>query len=96
MCKTIEETNNSLLYFVPYCPKTNAIESWFSQFKHYFKHNVTGISFPNFKKSVREAIRKNPAKSYLNYMKYVYYNKDIRTFIENPSTRRKTLKNYKL
>ena len=64
--------------------------------KHYFKHNETGISFPNLKKSVREAIRKIPAKSYLNYMKYAYKNKDIRKFIEKPSTSRKTLKNYKL
>ena len=41
-------------------------------------------------------MRKIPAKSYLNYMKYSYKNKDIRKFIEKPSTRRKTLKNYKL
>ena len=32
---TIQETNNKLLYLVPYRPKTNAIESWFSQFKHF-------------------------------------------------------------
>lgn len=94
--KTIEETNNSLLYSVPYRPKTNAIESWFSQFKHYFKHDETGINFPNLKKSVQKAIRKIPVKSYLNYIKYAYKNKDIRKFIEKPSTRRKTLKNYKL
>ena len=50
----------------------------------------------NLKKSVQESIRKIPAKSYLNYMKYAYKNKDIRKFIEKPSTRRKTLKNYKL
>lgn len=55
---TIQETNNSLLYSVLYRPKTNAIESWFSQFKHYFKHDETGITFPNLKKSVRKAIRK--------------------------------------
>ncbi len=29
-------------------------------------------------------------------MKYAYKNKDIRKFIEKPSTKRKTLKNYKL
>ena len=94
--ETIKETNNSLLYSVPYRPKTNAIESWFSQFKHYFKHDETGISFSNLKKSVRKAIRKISSKSYLNYMEYAYTNKDIRTFIKNPSTRHKTLKNYKL
>lgn len=70
--ETIKETNNSLLYSVSYRPKTNAIESWFSLFKHYFKHHDTAISFPNLKKSVQESIRKIPAKSYLNYMKYAY------------------------
>ena len=50
----------------------------------------------NFKKSVQKAIRKISVKSYLNYIKYAYKNRDIRKFIEKPSTRRKTLKNYKL
>ena len=94
--KTIEETNNGLLYSVPYRLKTNAIESWFSQFKHYFKHDETGISFPNLKKSVRKAIRKIPTRSYINYIKYSYKNKDIRKFVEKPSTIRKSLKNYKM
>lgn len=35
----IHKSNNKLLYSVPYRPKTNANESWFSQFKHYFKHD---------------------------------------------------------
>ncbi len=57
--ETIEETNNSLLYSVPYRPKTNAIESWFSQFKHYFKHHETGISFPQSKKISTRIYKKN-------------------------------------
>ena len=32
----IQESNNSLLYSVPYRPKTNAIESFFSQLKYHF------------------------------------------------------------
>lgn len=27
------------LYAIPYTPKTNAIENWFSQLKHYLKKN---------------------------------------------------------
>lgn len=50
----------------------------------------------NLKKSVQKAIKKIPVKSYLNYIKYAYKNREIRKFIEKPSTRRKTLKNYKL
>jgi len=33
--KTIEYDNNYLLYSVPYHPKTNSIEEFFSQLKHY-------------------------------------------------------------
>ena len=37
----------SCIYSVPYKPKTNSVESFFSQFKHYFKHDEIGITFPN-------------------------------------------------
>ena len=40
----IKETNNYLLYSVPYKPKTNAIESFFSQCKHYFVIENTAIT----------------------------------------------------
>ena len=93
--ETIQETNNHLLYSVPYRPKTNAIESWFSQFKHYFKHDETRITFSNLENSVRKAIRKISNKSYLNYMKYAYKEKEVRKFIEKSSTRRRVLKKYK-
>ena len=33
----IENSNNQLLYSVPYHPETNAIEEFFSQLKHYKK-----------------------------------------------------------
>ena len=93
---TIHKSNNKLLYSVPYRPKSNAIESWFSQFKHYFKHDETGISFHELTKAVKKAIRKIPKKSYGNYMKYAYKNKEIRKYVEKSSTRRKTLKKYKI
>jgi transposase len=91
----INKTKNTLLYSVPYRPKTNAIESWFSQFKHYFKHEETGITFSELKKSVKKAIGKIPLNSYLNYMKYAYKNKNVRKYTEKYSSRRKQLKKYK-
>ena len=36
----IENSNNELLYSVPYHPETNAIEEFFSQLKHYIKKKV--------------------------------------------------------
>jgi len=91
----IKESKNTLLYSVPYRPKTNAIESWFNQFKHYFKLTYGGISYPDLVKKVKKTVTIIPPKSYLNYMKYAYINKEIRKFIRKQSTRRKTLKNYK-
>ena len=34
--EAVSKTNNTLHYSVPYRPKTNALETWCSQFKHYF------------------------------------------------------------
>ena len=39
---------------------------------------------------------KSIKESYLNYMKYAYKNKETRKYVEKPSTRRKTLKKYKI
>ena len=90
-CRYNLSNGNSLLFSVPYRPKTNAIESWFSQFKHYFN---TGIEYKKLKKSVRAVIRKIPITSYLNYMKYAYQNKEKRKFIRKKSTKRRPIKIY--
>lgn len=36
--ETIENSDNDLLYSVPYHPETNSIEEFFSQLKHYIKN----------------------------------------------------------
>lgn len=90
----IENNGNNLLFSVPYRPKTNAIESWFSQFKHYFQLSDTGIEYKELTRSVRKTIRKISNTSYLNYMKYAYQNKENRKYIAKKSTKRKPSKNY--
>ena len=91
----IEETGNKLLYSVPYKPKTNAIESWFSQFKHYFVIDNNAISFQELEHFVKKTIKKIPKTSYLNYLKYAYEQKPALKLSKKQSTRRKPLKNYK-
>lgn len=91
----IEEIGNELLYSVPYKPKTNAIESWFSQFKHYFVIDNPSISFQELKQFVKKTIRKIPQKSYLNYMKYAYEEKQYSKINKKSSTQRRPLKKYK-
>jgi hypothetical protein len=91
----IEETENKLLYSVPYKSKTNTIESWFSQFKHYFVIDNNSISFQELKHFVKKTIKRIPKKSYLNFFKYAYEQKPHLKPREKVSTRRRSLKIYK-
>ena len=75
------ESNNMLLYSVPYRPKTNAIESWFSQFKYYFRLSNNGaISYNELKEKVKISISQIPKNSYSNYIIYSYKGKEVRKY----------------
>jgi transposase len=93
--EAIDNTNNKLLYSVPYRPKTNAIESWFNQFKYHFRFISNTYTFSELKNSVGKSIRQIPKKSYNNYLKYAYNDKETRKFEEKTSNRRLKLKRYK-
>lgn len=93
--EAIKKSNNTLLYSVPYRPKTNAIESWFSQFKHYFKYNSSVYEYSELKKNIKETIKKIPYKSYKKFMKYAYINKDVRKYIPKESNKRRIKKIYR-
>ena len=91
----LNETGNTLQYSVPYKPKTNAIESWFNQFKYYFKLNSNVYDYKKLNSRVRKIIKAIPTKHYLNYMKYAYVQKNNRKFIIKESSRRRKIKTYK-
>ena len=82
----IAEYGNHLLYSVPCRPKTNAIESFFSQLKHYFDTENKFITYSNLKASVKRAMRKIKKERYMNYMKYAYEKKAKLEAIEKEST----------
>ena len=85
----------NLLYSVPYRPKTNAIESWFSQFKHYFQLSNNGaITYNQLKIKVKKTIKNISKKSYFNYMHYAYRTPQVRQYKTKLSTRRKKEKKY--
>ena len=53
--KYIEKTGNKLQYSVlgetrlrcyPYRPRTNAIENYFNQLKHYFGYEIENLTYP--------------------------------------------------
>lgn len=91
----VKTSKNTLQYSVPYKPKTNAIESWFSQFKHYYKQDEISVNFNDVQRNVTKSIRKIKLENYRNYMKYAYKTQEIRQFTIKKSTKRKSLKNYK-
>lgn len=73
--KYIEENGNKLQYSVPYRPKTNAIENYFSQLKYYFGYEIDKLTYIGLKNAVVKAMKKIKKINYLNYMKYSYNDK---------------------
>ena len=49
--KYIEMNGNKLQYSVPYRPRTNAIENYFNQLKHYFEYEIDKITYTGLKKA---------------------------------------------
>ena len=93
--KNVNDNGNQLHYSIPYKPKTNAIETWFSQFKHHLiQKQGKGVTFRHLKNTIKTVIASIDSKSYTNIMKYAYKNKDNRKTIRKVSTRRRKSKQY--
>ena len=73
MREEINKTTNTLHFTFPYKPKTNAVESWFSQFKHYLKLDSLFLSYNSLKNHINKVISSIPKKHYLAYMKINKY-----------------------
>ena len=68
--KYINDIGNKLHYSIPYKPKTNAIETLFSQFKHHLiQKQGNGITFRHLKKTIKKVITTIDSKSYRNILK---------------------------
>jgi len=75
IAKYIEKTGKKLQYSVRYRPRTNAIENYFNQLKHYFGYEIDKLTYIGLKKAVIKAMKKIKKINYLNYMKYSYEKK---------------------
>ena len=65
----IEESNNKLLYSVPYHPETNAIEEFFSQLKHYIKKESPN-TYEDIERVIKDIITNKIKREHLtNYLK---------------------------
>jgi hypothetical protein len=51
-----------------------AIESWFNQFKHYFRLSNNGaITYNQLKEKVKISISKIPKQSYSNHIQIIFF-----------------------
>lgn len=91
----ITNSGNKYLYSVPYTPKTNAVESFFSQIKHNLKLNKNVLRFNDLEKEVKASIKKVKKENYKNYFLYAYRKKELRKPSRNKSSLRRKPKTYK-
>jgi hypothetical protein len=91
----ITESNNEYLFSVPYTPKTNVVEMFFNQIKHYLKLNKKVIKFDELKKEVKKAIKKVKRENYKNYFLYAYKKNELRKLKKGTSTLARKPKIYK-
>jgi len=90
----ITKSGNNYLYSVPYTPKTNAIEMFFNQLKHYLKLNKKVLKYNELKNEIKISIGKIKPENYKNYFDHAYKKKEQR-ILRNESTRKRNPKKYK-
>jgi transposase len=89
--KAVEESGNKILYSVAYYPRSNPIEQYFNQVKHYIKKE-SPISFADTKKTLEKSIKHVKEKNYKNYFIHAFNAEWLR---KDRKTRRRPPKIYK-
>ena len=92
--KAITKSGNDYLFSVPYTPKTNPIESYFNQIKHYLKLDKKVLKFDDLHKEVDKAIKKVKKENYNNYFLYAHKKNKLK-LPSKKSTLKIKPKNYK-
>jgi transposase len=89
--KAVAEYNNTIQYTVPYYPRSNPIEQYFSQVKHYIKKE-SPILFDDIKKVVEKSIDRVSKDNYNNYFLHAFRSD---TLLKLRKTRRRLPKIYR-
>lgn len=89
----IERSGNTLLYSLPYQPKLNAIETWFSQLKHHMTDMITSC-FSEIQDAITYALTRIFPRHYLNIFRYAYRMQELRNRQRRRSTRYRLAKIY--
>jgi len=91
----IINSGNKYLFTIPYTPKTNSIEEYFNQIKHYLKLNKKVLKYDELVIEIKNAIKQVKKENYKNYFDNAY-NKDVyKNYTKKDSTLKRKSKNYK-
>jgi transposase/transposase-like protein len=92
--EAVANSGNTLLYSVPYSPKTNAIEMVFSELKHHLSTGDTR-TFEELKKAIHRILTNViPTDHYRNYIRHAYDQQQIE-WKKRKSTRERKPPKYK-
>jgi transposase len=92
--EVVAKSANTLLYSVPYSPKTNAIEMVFSELKHHLSTGETR-TFDELKTTIHHIITQIiPRDHYRNYIRHAYDQKQLE-WTKKKSTRERKPPKYK-
>ena len=93
--QAIINSGNKYLFTIPYTPKTNCIENWFNQIKHYLKLNKKVLKYDELVIEIKNAIKQVKKENYKNYFENAYNKDAYKDYVKNDSTLKRTPKNYK-
>ena len=93
--QAIINSGNKYLFTLPYTPKTNTIENWFNQIKHYLKLNKKVLKYNELKEEIINAIKRVKKENYKNYFENAYNRNIYKYHIKRDSKLKRKLKNYK-
>ncbi len=93
--QAIINSGNKYLFTIPYTPKTNPIEQYFNQIKHYLKLNKKVLKYDEIVIEVKNAIKQVKKQNYKNYFENAYNKDAYKDYVKKDSTLKRKSKIYK-
>ena len=88
------QKKNQFIYTIPYYPRSNPIENFFSQLKHYIKKE-SPISYSDINKVIEKSLKNIKEQNYRNYFLYAFDKDSVKKRYVKNSTLKKKPKIYK-
>ena len=89
------QKKNQFIYTIPYYPRSNPIENFFSQLKHYIKKE-SPISYSDINKVIEKSLKNIKEQNYRNYFLYAFDKDSVKKRYVKNSTLKKKPKIYKV